>query len=247
MLKNKKLLIIIKNHDKRYSNYHNEVYEKIEQINRNYLSQKKEIDFVYVKANPNMEINHYLDEKNNNFWIKAYENNWECLKIKILESIKYFIYMSDIKYDYVFITNLSTFINVDKLLSECNSLDNNLCASVIGNYSFNGLSYLFPSGAGALYSSELLKTIFDYQYTVNHVLYPNTDDIFFGKLLHELNISIKPINRLNITSNNDYEIIVNDIQQIKNSSHIRIKIDNNRDMEPKYHELLADLIYGINK
>lgn len=40
---NKKILIIIKSHDKKYANYHNEVYEQIEQIeqiSRDYLLKK---------------------------------------------------------------------------------------------------------------------------------------------------------------------------------------------------------------
>ena len=230
---NKKILIIIKSHDKKYADYHNEVYEQIEEISRDYLLKKTEVDFVYVKANPNLNIDYLFEEENNNFWIKAHENYWECLKIKVLKSIKYFTELSYKKYDYIFITNLSTFINVDKLIDECNNLDKNLCAAVTGSYQFANLLYPFPSGAGAIYSNDLLKRVLKYQETINHELYPNTDDIFFGKVLYELNTAIKPINRLNICSEADYQNILNDISV---SSHIRIKIDNNRNAEPKYHK-----------
>ena len=142
---NKKILIIIKSHDKRYANYHNKVYEEIEQISCTYLSAYKQIDFVYIKANPNMNIDCLYEKENNIFWIKTTEDHWSSLKIKVLQSLNYFLNTNDTEYDYVFITNLSTFINVDKLLEECDSLSKQECGSVSGTYAFKNIHYPFLS------------------------------------------------------------------------------------------------------
>jgi hypothetical protein len=239
----KKILIIIKSHDKRYANYHNEIYEKIEATSRTYLSKKEEIDFVYIKANPNMNVNFLYEKENNNFWIRTQEDHWSSLKIKVLESLKYFLNVNDTNYDYVFITNLSTFINVDKLLEECDTLNEQNCGAVSGIYTFNNVRYSFPSGAGSIYSASLMKKILDYQEKINHSAYPTTDDIFFGKLLMELGINIKEIKRSNIVKNSDYDSNINS-KEFKVVSHIRIKIDSNRGMEPEVHKNLCYLLYG---
>ncbi len=243
---NKKILIIIKSHDKKYANYHNEMYEKIEELSKNYLSNKKEeIDFIYVKANPNLNMNYLYEKENNIFWVKVKEDYWDSLKIKVLQSLKYFLYLENINYDYVFITNLSTFINVDKLLEECYDLNQQECGAKIGTYTFNDIFYEFPSGAGSIYSTVLMKQILEYEKTIDHSKYPTTDDIFFGKLLLELKIKIKPIARNNIEHLHEYENILSN-KYNSFSSHVRIKVNTSRDIEPKIHNTLSSIIYGHN-
>ncbi len=239
---NKKLLIIIKSHDKKFCNYNNELYEQIENTTKNYLSNKKEIDFVFAKANPLLK-NNYHEQENNIFWVNTEENHWTSLKIKVLESLNHFFNQNDKKYDYVFVTNLSTFINVDKLLEECESISETECGSFTGVYSHNNLIYQFPSGAGVLYGKGLVTKMLEIQKTIRHEDYPDTDDVFFGLLLTNMGIKIKKISRMEIAGEIDLSLY----QNINNFSHIRIKFNSNRNFEIKYHLLLANMIYNLEK
>lgn len=239
---NKKILIIIKSHDTKIVNYHDDLYEKIEKITQQYLSDIPEIDYVFVKANPDLKQESYYDSSEGIFWCRTQENYWEALKIKVLKAIEYFFYIKNKKYQHVFITNLSTFINVKNLIIESNNLNDMECGSVMGRYCFEGVNYSFPSGAGALYSEKLIKLIYEYQNQVDHSKYPGTDDVFFGKLIHEMKIKIKPISRVDILEPQAFNIL--DSNEIKNCSHVRIKILQNREMDIKFHELLKKTFYG---
>ena len=239
---NKKILIIIKSHDTDIVDYHGDTYRKIEEITRQYLSNVSEVDFVFVKANPSLKEERYHDSSKNIFWCKTEENYWEALKIKVLEAIEYFFYIEDKKYKHVFITNLSTFINAPALITEADNLNDMECATVVGKYSFGGVNYSFPSGAGVLYSEKLIRRLYEYQAEVDHSKYPDTDDVFFGKIIHELNVRMKKIDRVDILQPIALDKV--DKERLKNCSHIRIKVLQNREMDINYHQSLSEFFYG---
>ena len=143
-----KLLILIKSHDNRYANYHNELYSNLEIISRAYTSKFENVDAFYLKANPNLESNVVIED--NNFWIKHQENYNICLRSKVITSLKYF-FIEKKDYSHVFVTNLSTFCNIKNILLYCDKIQQSDTAyATIG---LNGIKNVhFPSGAGMLLS-----------------------------------------------------------------------------------------------
>lgn len=235
---NNKLLILIKAHSSNNANYYNTLYENLTHIWKQYMNSNLEVDCYFLMGNNNLETEYKIEK--NILWIKQEENYWDALLTKVLKGLKYFF--NDNKYEYknVFITNLSTFVNIDELLKKTKNIDENICYAITGTYKFKNVDYLFPSGAGALFSRKIIKNILNATENINFENYPSTDDIFFGKLLFELNVPILNLDR------ND---ILNENINLENLSldhiHYRVKYDNNREKEKDVHLFLLKRIYGI--
>lgn len=246
-----KILILFKSHDSRFVDYHNDLYKKLEQIARQYCNLFENIDVIFIKANPQLESEYFYEKSEHIFWIKTEENYWQALKEKVIGSLKYFISDAyEIKYDYIFITNLSTFVNLKQLESLIEQIQPFSCAAYTGYYTpdvgKDRTQYEFPSGAGAIYSRESIRAILEYCKTIEHSEYPGADDIFLGKILKELQLGIRRISRPEINYSTPLEELKND-SSFSTASHVRIKFQNDRDLEFMYHKEMYIIVYGNNE
>ena len=224
----KKILILVMSHetDDLVFKTYKETWDKI----YNSINGKYNIDIKFLYSNPNID-NEYII-LGDNLIIKCSENYWDALLKKVISGFKFF-YEND--YDLVFKTNLSTIINFEKFNEHCNSVDVNevVYEGAIGEYQ----DYKFCSGAGMLLNKHSVSIILNNLDKINSTW---TDDIFFGYILNKLNGVIPKYNGLN-----RYNIIsdVDDISEVKNHTHIRIKIrEGNKDVI--YTNKVYDLIYG---
>ena len=109
----KKILILIKSHDKRFADYHNSLYEELESINFKHMSKQAHVDFYYIKGNPTQDELVTIDECGKNIWIKTKENysDGSAIKDKVLSSLEFLLNEQGRDYSHIFVTNLSTIIN----------------------------------------------------------------------------------------------------------------------------------------
>ena len=134
-------------------------------------------------------------------------------------------------YTHILVTNVTTFVNIPLMYS---ILNNNDCLSHKGEHIFKNVSYSFPSGAGYIFSINLVKKICNFfnnnnlinnnilsNYFLNN--YPTTDDIFFGYYFKLNNIIINNLPRCDMLNVNDF----NNNNLI--FTYYRIKTQNNND------------------
>lgn len=236
-MSHKKILVLVKSHDSRFADYHNDLYENLEIISRENSKTSENVKFIYIKADPGIGKKCVLD--GDTLWVCCKENYWGSLKEKVLTALDFFFKDSD-EFDFAFVTNLSTFVNVKKLESECNDDKSFDCKALTAIHSFDGLNFEFPSGAGAIFSKNLIRNILDFVEKTDCSRYPGTDDIFIGKVLHSLSVNIEKISRLDIlTPTREIEKIVDISSRI---THTRIKFENERSFEHLYHKILLDEI-----
>ncbi len=204
-----------------------ETWDKIYEI----VKVTNNIDIKYLYSNQNIGSEYIIS--GDNLITKCSENYWDALLKKVISGFKFF-YEND--YDLVFKTNLSTIINFEKFNDYCNTVDVNeiIYEGAIGEYQ----DYKFCSGAGMLLNKHSVNIILN---NLDKINLSWTDDIFFGYILNKLN-GITPkydgLNRYNIISD------VDDISEVKNHTHIRIKIrEGNKDI--MYTNKVYNLIYSI--
>jgi hypothetical protein len=209
-----RILVLVMSHeggDKVFDEYKKIWLKKIEIIKK----YKIPIDVIFLSADKNIDEEYAVI--NNTLYSKCEENYWHALLIKAMNGFDFFI-KND--YDLVFKTNLSTILNLNLFYKFCNEnykVDEIVYDGLVGNYN----DFVFCSGAGMLLNKKSVSIIMDNKDKITEEW---TDDIFFGYVLNKLN-SISPnnrgLNRFDILSNNTI------LDDIKNFTHIRIKIRNN--------------------
>ena len=240
-----KSIILYKAHDSRFAEHENSLYEGIESLIRTHVTGHPEFDVCFVKCNPDLEANVY-DEKNMTFWVAEEENYSTALRNKVAFALHYFFVQNDFGYQSVFITNLSTIVNVKRLskLLEKNAE----CQSVLGYYSWPPsrlppINYYFPSGAGCLLKKNTVSKYIDFLRGRNLNLYPKFDDTILGYALHHLNIPVTPIPRKDLLTVEDCTNLIID-EDLLEESHIRIKTSpRDKQVELQIHVDIYNAIY----
>lgn len=179
--------------------------------------------------------------------MKVKEDNWQSILVKVIKSFEMF---NGQDYTHVMVTNISTIVNIPVIYNLISTHTPNVkCMSVRGEYTFKNIHYTFPSGAGYVFTMDLVNAICDFfnrnRFIVNNTLtssfltnFPTTDDIFFGYYLHVSQIPIEPIPRLNVITpgfcfNHDTD---------KDYSHYRIKTGNYDD-DVRFFSFIIKSIY----
>ena len=218
---NNKLLILYKT--EKQNNEFGKIYDLINTYANNYDN----IDSYFIVSDNTIEENYKFNDKI--IYIKTINNNWESILIKVIVAFQIFM---NSNYTHIMVTNISTFINIPLIYNALQNID---CLSHIGNNNFNNIYYNFPSGAGYIFSINLVKIICNF-FTDNSLInnnilsnyflnnYPTTDDIFFGYYLKLNNIIISELPRYDITDINNYNINNN-----LNFTYYRIKTLDNTD------------------
>jgi hypothetical protein len=196
----------------------------------------------FILCDNNIDKEIMLD--NNLIKVKCIENNWESILIKVIQSFNFFL-KNECEYTHIMITNISTFVNIPNLYEKLS--EHIKCIAYKGNnYNFKNVSYDFPSGAGYIFTIDLVNFICEFfkknNFIVNNNLtnifkqnFPTTDDIFFGYFFYLNNIKICNLDRFDILYSN-IEI------KYFNYSYYRIKTGNEK-TDYYYHELLYKKIY----
>lgn len=232
-----KLLILYK--VARISN--NEIYN----LTRLYCNNFENVSAYFIVCDETIQQDAVIEDQI--IKVKLIEDNWYSLLIKVIKSYELF---KTHDYTHVMVSNVSTIINIPIVYELISNQDANAkCISVKGNFVFNNISYSFPSGAGWIFTMDLVISICDFfnanEFIVNNKLsntflnnFPTTDDLFFGYYLHMNQININTMPRLDATTPN----FVLNIDTDLNYSHYRIKTSNN-DIDVKFFSQIIKSIY----
>ncbi len=206
-------------------------YINMQNIWKLYMNTHPYIKSFFIKENNNIDDNLSLDDNNNTIYVKCESSLIPGILIKTIECCKY-IY-NNYNFKYIFRTNLSSFIDLNKLYTfSMNNLFN--YGAVIGYHD----NIKFGSGSGFFISKECTN----YLININNIDYnKNYDDVVIGEILEPI-YSILPIGRIdfidfNNKSTSDNDIIMSDI------FYYRCK--NNQNMHHTVYNLqkMYELIY----
>jgi len=171
--------------------------------------------------------------------VKIESDNWSSLLIKV---IKAFMFLLDKDYTHIMVANISSFINIPLLYKK---LSKN-CMAPKDKYIFKNIEYEFPSGAGYIFTKNIVTDICNFFNINNYIInnkfnqdfitnFPTTDDIFFGYYFYINQINIESLDRLDILTN----LTITDTHY----SHYRIKTLN-KDYDAAIFSNLYNIIYN---
>jgi hypothetical protein len=153
---------------------------------------------------------------------------------KTLESMEK---LRNTDFDYIFRTNLSSFIIINKLIEIGNNLPDNVYAGCIGK----AKKIIFCSGSGFWLSKKYVNLLLDNKDKLKIDL---LDDLVIGKFFSK--IKKTKLNRYDLIDNKNKTTKVNFLlRKIKPNFHIRIK-NKNRDLDILYFKVLTKIFYDSN-
>jgi len=151
----------------------------------------KECEVFFLKQKPFID-DCYVD--GDTFYAIGKES-WQTIGHKTVQSFEYFYKNTD--FDYIFRTNSSSYVDLEKLLDFIDNNNKITYDGVIGHH--QGLP--FSSGAGILISKNTIKTVINNKDTWRHDV---ADDVALAKLLKSFNIIPEGnVKRQTIVSIND--------------------------------------------
>ncbi len=163
-------------------------YIEFQTIWESYMKSNPSVDCYFYKGDPTLEKDVLL--KGNTLFINI-EDTLETVYEKTLRAFLYFEPRMD-QYDFVYRTNLSSFVDFPKYLQFCERLPkSDCCAAVTGDP--EGIP--FPSGSGFTMSVNLVRRLLEERP-------PKVvqDDVTIGTALHNWGIQIHNTNRSDCTS-----------------------------------------------
>ena len=203
---------------------------------RRYMTSHEKVDCYFYKADPTIPDKFLFNKSEQTLYCKL-EESYETISEKMKMTFSYFEPVLD-NYDYIFRTNLSSFVHFDRYIRYCESLGTrtNFCSAVVGNYINSGIP--FPSGAGFTLSPDLVRRFIENEYNDNDSI----DDVALAFALQHWSIQIQPANRIDIYMPLHWSQANFDDESIY---HVRIKgwdICKINDIE--YYKTLVDKFYS---
>jgi hypothetical protein len=165
------------------------LYSALQTVWKRYMNSSSQIDAYFIKGRLDQTEEFVLEQ--NSLFIKTQEgySQNDALYVKTLGAFRYFRPTLS-KYDFVFRTNLSSFIRLDKYLEFCKTLPKtNTCAGVIESY----YDIIYPSGAGFTFSIDLVNKLLD-DPPEHYII----DDVTIGKAIRKWDLKIIPTKRIDI-------------------------------------------------
>jgi hypothetical protein len=211
------LMLIIANDD-------GGLYSKLQEFWLRYMNSEPAIDCYFIKGRESQTEPFVLEE--NSLYIKTREGYAEndALWVKTIEAFRYFQPRFH-KYDFMFRTNLSSFIRFDKYIEFCKTLPRvNLYSGPV----VTGYGVRYASGCGFTLSIDLAERLLADPPT-HHII----DDITFGKAFQNWNIPIKvaamhtiqPVN-LDAPDTSSMDELYSILQNPGDVYHIRVRTGN---------------------
>ena len=162
-----------------------------------------------------------LEEIKDNIIVTPYDESYKNILEKTLYAFDYCL--KTFKFDFIFRTNLSSFIILNKLIDVTKNINqNNYIGGIIGNH--GGIKFI--GGAGIWFSNDVINNIIiNRNLIINDVI----DDVDLGKYLQD-KYTYNPLPRFDIITYNNISIfelnrILNYIINT-NQYHIRLKNPN---------------------
>jgi hypothetical protein len=219
------------------------IYIEFQKLWRLYMNTNIHFDCYFYKGNPRQAEKAILTDKNT-LSLRIREN-MKTIWDKTLMALDYFSDKLD-EYDFVFRTNLSSFLRFDKYLETTYGWPKeNFCCALTGPHPdmrFPKGYVIFPSGAGFTLSVDLVKRLIQER--------PQRffqDDVTVGWALERWGIGITEAPRITILHEEEVdnlEGIIN-MEENKDVYHYRVKnIHWNRELDLKAHEYLIKRFYS---
>ena len=167
-------------------------YRKFQELWRQYTKSNQHIDCYFYKGDPNLEEEAKLVD--DTIYVKI-EDTLDNVFDKLMMTLR-FLSPRFHKYDFLYRTNLSSFVDFNKFVHFCTLLPRaNVCAAVLGHHD----GVLFPSGAGFTLSIDLVKRLVE-ENPPNFFL----DDVTIGKAMSKWNVQWIRVNRLDYRGNDGW-------------------------------------------
>ena len=161
-------------------------YVRFQSVWRKFMNTYPKVDCYFYKGHPDLSQSEFLEDKT--LWIKISES-LDTVYEKTLRAFEYFVPKLD-EYDFVYRSNLSTFVSFQHMLEFCAELPTtNCCAAFAGCVPENGnsLDYemSFPGGNGFLLSTDLVRRLVEEKPPLN-----GQDDVTIGDALRRWKVPI---------------------------------------------------------
>jgi hypothetical protein len=202
-----------------------------------YMNSSPHIDCYFIKGR--MEQEELCVLEGNSLYLRVqegYGQNIQSIWKKMMHSFAYFKDTLH-RYDFLFSTNVSSFIRFDKYLEACRDyMRSNFCSALIGHY--DGIRY--PAGAGFTLSIDLVKRFIDDPPT-----FYKFDDVTVGIALKAWGIPIVPAPRIDFVDACTVDEFSARLPTIGDTFHARVRTDNagrlERDLQ--IYSTLCDTFY----
>jgi hypothetical protein len=208
------------------------IYRQLEDVWRYYMKSNPNVDCYFYKGDPSLQDDYIL--KDDTLYIKI-KDSLDTVYEKTLRAFRYF--ENDLyKYDFVYRTNMSSFVILNKYVDYCESLPRNrFVSAVVGNYG----SICFPSGSGFTITPDLVaELIHDNPQLIEQ------DDVTIGAWMLTKCIPIIPVSRIDFIYDSNQSCIQNsEIMPTESIFHYRIK-NINRENDIVIHRRLLAIFYG---
>lgn len=215
------------------------VYPKLRGVWRQYMHLfPKHVEAYFLKADPNLDVPTKI--VGDVIWCKTEEGLKPGIIMKTLMAMEHMLSRID-EFDYVFRTNLSSFIDFPKMLKFVKKLPKKHC------YCAKGITPNAPfgSGAGLIFSPDLVKMFVAEHATVLKDIGKELDDVMFGEFFQAKKIKLLPAERMDFLSLEEWNAVTT---LPDNIFHYRTKNRDpaRREIDEVYIQCrLLKAIYGI--
>lgn len=193
---------------------------------------KNNDSIVYYYYNKYAKNNYFLN--NRYLYMPGIESLDNCGK-KTLDAFEYVI--KNIEFDYIFRTNISSYINIEKIHNICETFNN---SSIYAGY--KGIDKItnipFASGSGILLSKDYIKLLIENKHSLKYSL---IDDVMIGDFFKNINVEILNIDKFDFLIPEDGIKLLND--NVLKYPYFRCKskiyYNNTRDINSRIHDIKA--------
>ncbi len=196
------IIILILAHDEGW-------YPECQSLWKSYMNTHPNIKSYFIKYNNNLTNDIVLDK--DTIYIKGSESLVPGCLDKTIKTIQY-ILREQWNFQYIFRTNLSSVVNLNKLYSHIKQNSYNYAGVNVEYY-----GCLYASGAGILMSKDICNLLINNSIQLNYNI---IDDVAIGYLLQDLNITLNVLTKIDIYED-ELELITSDM--IDNNYHFRCK------------------------
>ncbi len=171
-------------------------------------------------------------QDNNTLYVPGEEGIFN-VGYKMLNAFSYCL--DNVDFDYIYRTNLSSYVYQPGLFSYVKSLgENNVYKGAVGIC--KGIR--FASGCGYLISKNLVRYIVEHKSSWNHSL---IDDVALAQVLGGINVFPEPVKRIDILNNAD--LVKFNVETIGDCFHFRCKSDVDRTHDVRVMNMLHNYFH----
>jgi len=204
-------------------------YKNMRDIWKKYMNNHPNINSFFIENDPSINKEIIVDNENNTIYYKDQESYVPGILNKTIKIIEFL--MKNYNFDYIYRTNLSSVINLDKLYSYTQN----------NNIDYAGHDFVkFISGSGIILSKKTCKILIDDKSLIDN---NNPDDYAIGLKLENL-VEKKHIEFYGVSGIDDKIFNNNEITKINpNIFQFRCRFANEHDNTAQVMEKIFTKIY----